>query len=87
MVRFLMNVGVWFAVLAAASPRAMGQMAGSRAGVQADAGRAAALPPLSPEIARGYITVEGRAVLRARPTEIRIVLAVTAEGETAAKKP
>jgi uncharacterized protein YggE len=43
------------------------------------------LPLLEPEVAEGYITIDGVAELRAQPTEIRVVLAVTAEGETAQK--
>ena len=40
------------------------------------------LAPLDPEVAQGYITIEGKAELRVKPTEIRVVLAVTAEGKT-----
>jgi uncharacterized protein YggE len=43
------------------------------------------LPLLEPKVAEGYITIEGMAELRAQPTEIRIVMAVMAEGETAQK--
>jgi uncharacterized protein YggE len=41
------------------------------------------LAPLSPEVAQGYIAIDGRAVVRLRATEIRVVLAVTGEGPTA----
>ena len=41
------------------------------------------LPLLEPPIAKGYITIEGRAEVRVRPTDVRMVLAVTSEGETA----
>ena len=43
------------------------------------------LPVLQPPIAEGYITIEGRAEERVRPTDVRVVLAVTSEGETAPK--
>jgi uncharacterized protein YggE len=38
---------------------------------------------LPPDIAEGYITIDGRAEVRVPPTEIRVVLAVTAEAESA----
>jgi uncharacterized protein YggE len=65
-----------------------GQMAGTRE-VMTDRGPESplmtTLPLLEPEIAEGYITIDGLAEIRVQPTEIRIVLAVTAEGETAQK--
>jgi uncharacterized protein YggE len=45
----------------------------------------AGLPVLDPKVAEGYITVDGRAEVRVRPTDIRMVLAVTSEAETAQK--
>jgi uncharacterized protein YggE len=64
-----------------------GQMAGTRAvmGEGIEATSTANLPLLEPQIAEGYITIEGQAEVRVPPTEIRIVMAVTAEGETAQK--
>ncbi|TVS20111.1 MAG: SIMPL domain-containing protein [Planctomycetaceae bacterium] len=41
------------------------------------------LAPLPPDIVQGYIAIDGRAVVRVRATEIRVVLAVTGEGPTA----
>jgi len=38
---------------------------------------------LDREIAEGFIAIDGRAEIRVRPTEIRVVLALTSEGETA----
>jgi uncharacterized protein YggE len=38
---------------------------------------------LDREVAEGFIAIDGRAEVRVRPTEIRVVLAVTSEGETA----
>jgi uncharacterized protein YggE len=70
---------------------AYGQMSGIAPSVGLrgiEAGAAAPvpiLPMLQPEVAEGYITIDGMAELRAQPTEIRVVLAVTAEGETAQK--
>lgn len=58
------------------------QYGGSRAGV-GGAGGLAGLPDLEPTVATGYITVDGRAELRVQPTELRCVLAVTGEGQTA----
>lgn len=40
------------------------------------------LPPLSPAVVQGFITVEGRAELRVKPTQIRIVIAVSVEADT-----
>jgi uncharacterized protein YggE len=70
---------------------AYGQMSGIAPSVGLrgiEAGAAAPvpiLPMLQPEVAEGYITIDGMAEIRAQPTEIRAVLAVTAEGETAQK--
>lgn len=61
-----------------------GQGSGTRGG-QAAGMVNRELPPLSPEVAKSYITIDGRAELRVRPTEIRVVLAVTSEAETAEK--
>jgi len=62
-------------------------MGGSRAGIEAadQADRLLELPPLDPKVAMSYITLDGRAETRVRPSEIRIVLAVTAEADTAEK--
>jgi uncharacterized protein YggE len=38
---------------------------------------------LDREVVEGFIAIDGRAEVRLRPTELRIVLAVTSEGETA----
>ncbi len=62
---------------------ALAQMAGSRLGVENNSVRVEGLPILDRETAEGFITIEGRAELRVRPTQIRIVLAVTSEGKTA----
>ncbi len=59
------------------------QMGGSRAGVESHTGEVAGLPILDREMVEGFIIIDGRAEVRVRPTEIRIVLAVTSEGPTA----
>ena len=64
------------------------QFSGSRGGVpgaSAPGGAASGLEALRPEVAQGYITIEGQVERRVKPTEIRIVLAVTAEGKTPAE--
>ena len=40
-------------------------------------------PPLTKEVAESYILIDGKAEVRVKPTELRMVLAVTAEGEMA----
>lgn len=42
------------------------------------------LATLEPDVAQSYITVDGQVEIRVKPTEIRLVLAVTSEGQTAA---
>lgn len=64
---------------------ATAQLSGSRGGVPGSTGHGAvALPPLTPEVADQYITIEAQVELRVQPSEIRIVMAVTAEAETPA---
>jgi len=72
-------------LLAAASislPLAIGQMVGSRGGAEPTADGGAELPYMDLATAKGYVTVEGRAEVRVRPTEVRMVLAVTSEADT-----
>ncbi len=63
-----------------------GQLSGSRGGVGRGAvnqlGQPNQLAVLAPEVVQGYITIDGKAEVRVKPTEIRIVLAVTGEGKT-----
>jgi uncharacterized protein YggE len=63
--------------------QAFAQFGGSRAGLEANSRGVTNLPHLDREVAEGYIAIDGRAEVRVRPTEIRIVLAVTSEGKTA----
>lgn len=69
-------------VLSSAAPLSMAQMAGSRGGAT-NQNTFDGLPILSTESAESFITVEGRAEVRVKPTQIRIVLAVTHQGATA----
>jgi uncharacterized protein YggE len=41
------------------------------------------MPALTREVAEAYIAIEGRAEVRVPPTEIRVVMALTSDGETA----
>ncbi len=82
--RALLLLGMILVPLATATA----QLSGSRGGVPRGTkpGHAAnGLQTLSPEVVQGYITIDGQAELRVRPTEIRVVLAVTAEGKPPAE--
>ncbi|MGO9111789.1 MAG: SIMPL domain-containing protein [Thermoguttaceae bacterium] len=87
MSRPLSGLAVLLVVSCFALTSAQAQMGGSRAGIEAaeQADRLLDLPSLDPKVAVSYITLDGRAETRVRPSEIRIVLAVTAEAETAEK--
>ncbi len=85
MSRLLSGLAVFLALSSLYTTPARAQMGGSRAGIEAVDQAALDLPPLDPKVATSYITLDGRAETRVRPTEIRIVLAVTAEGDTAQK--
>ena len=62
---------------------AFAQFGGSRAGLEEHSRGIPNLPQLDREIVEGFIAIDGRAELRVRPTEIRVVLAVTSEGASA----
>ncbi len=67
---------------------ATAQLSGLRGGVtqtSSDESMSYGDPPLSPETAQGYITIAGQAEIRVKPSEIRVVLAITAEGTTPAQ--
>ena len=72
-----------FACLLTVPPNAFAQSSGSRGGVLATASGAAGFPMLDQETAERYIMIEGSAEVRVRPTDIRVVLAVTNEADTA----
>ncbi len=64
-------------------PAAVGQMGGSRAGVAGNSFGVPSLAQLDPEVVQSHIAIDGRAEVRVRPTEIRIVMAVIGEGDDA----
>lgn len=74
-------------MMAALPSTAMSQFGGSRAGIQnleqQDQLGPGQIPVLKPEVAEAYITMEGTAELRVRPTQIRVVLAISSQAETA----
>ena len=57
---------------------------GSRGGIAGPVS-AQGLSELSPQVAQSYIVVDGSAVLRVKPTEARVILAVTTEATTASE--
>ncbi len=59
------------------------QGSGSRGGFSYAEPGDSEMPRLDPEVAEGFITIDGRTELRIRPTELRVVLAVTSERDTA----
>lgn len=65
------------------APRASAQMAAARLGVEEYAPAVDGLPLLDRKTAETFISLDGRAEVRVRPTQVRIVLAVTSEGKTA----
>ena len=88
MFRFLPGVAALLALSCLSPTTVQAQMGGSRAGNEAAeqvAEQSLGLPSLDPKVAISYIVLDGRAETRVQPSEMRIVLAVTAEAETAAK--
>ena len=83
MFRHTHGLVVLFLLACLPGPAVFGQFGGSRAGLEKNSRGVPNLAHLEREIAEGYIAIDGRAEIRVRPTEIRIVLAVTSEGETA----
>ncbi len=83
MCRQMIYVAVSLLVLCLSPSACWAQFAGSRAGVEPTSHALASLPVLEREVVEGFIAIDGRAEVRVRPTEIRIVLAVTGEGATA----
>ena len=71
-------------LLSAMVAPALAQFGGSRAGLGDQQTMASPTStPLKKDVAESYILVDGKAEVRVKPTELRIVLAVTAEEETA----
>ncbi|MBL8819459.1 MAG: SIMPL domain-containing protein [Planctomyces sp.] len=83
MLYFKSSVVIVLAVICTWTSTANAQLGGSRAGVDSGDSTVPSLPLLSREVVEGFITIEGRAEVRVRPAEIRIVLAVTGEGQSA----
>lgn len=79
------NLGLAALFLLACLPLsvARAQQGGSRAGVDANSQDIPALPQFDRKVVEGFIAIDGRAEIRVRPTEIRVVLAVTSEGASA----
>jgi hypothetical protein len=82
MLRKFLAVAFLVTLICLSATLTLAQFGGSRAGKEFEGG-VAGLSPLERETAESYITVDGRAELRAKPTAVRVVLAVTAEAENA----
>jgi len=80
-----LTLSVQFCVLLSAFvSTALAQFGGSRAGLEEQQTmESRPSSSLTKEVAESYILIDGKAEVRVKPTELRIVLAVTAEGETA----
>lgn len=59
------------------------QYGGSQAGVNQDPVNITTIPALERDVVEGYLSLDGIAEIRVKPTAVRMVLAVTSEGETA----
>lgn len=82
MVRLMLCVGLALTMILPES-KAHAQYGGSRAGIDDHSNVVAGPPALAREVVEAYISIEGRAEVRVKPTEVRMVLAVTNEGQTA----
>jgi len=79
----MFRVAIFLLSLFLSASLSWGQFAGSRAGADSDSKDVADLPLLDREVVEGFIGIGGRAEVRVPPTEIRVVLAVTSESQTA----
>lgn len=79
--RICLAVLMLFPCLAASV--AWAQFGGSHAGVESNSSGVPGLPMLDRAVVESFIAIDGRAEVRVRPTEIRIVFAITSEGPTA----
>jgi uncharacterized protein YggE len=78
---YLVVLGLFIAAPLAVS---LAQFGGSRAGIgRTPAGASPGLPIWNPETAEAFLTIDATAEVRVRPTQIRVVLAVVSEAETA----
>ncbi len=80
--RVLLFVGLVLLPLSTATAQFSGSRGGVSDGRHSLPGLKTELKALTPEVAQGYITIDGQVELRVKPTEIRVVLAVIAEGKT-----
>jgi len=62
---------------------AVAQHGGSRAGRESGGSASLELSPLDPRVAQSQIAIDARVEIRVPPTEVRMTLAVTGEGESA----
>lgn len=85
MYRKLIRFAVLMLSLCLAESMTWAQFGGSRAGVESNSSVVLGLPLLDRAVVESFIAIEGSAEVRVRPTEIRIVLAVTSEGQTASE--
>ncbi len=95
MLRVSLSFAVALIIATASLPLSYGQLSGSRPSGKddeadywwsnqrnTDPAEVSPLALLDRRVANDYISIEGRAEIRVKPTEIRLVLAVIAEGET-----
>lgn len=88
MIRLWRALAVLIVLALLPSPCARGQFSGAVGKEDkwfggTDSARLPRLELLEPKAAEGYITIDGRAIVRVRATEIRVVLAVISEAPTA----
>lgn len=83
MVRTLIRLTVLVVLACLPVSFASAQIAAARLGVEEYVPKVDSLPVLDRKTAETFISLDGRAEVRVRPTQVRIVLAVTSEGKTA----
>ncbi len=83
MISFMIRLAVSALVICTSFSLARAQMAGARLGVEDHSDHVDRLPQLDRDVVESFIAIDGRAEVRVRPTQLRIVLAVSSEGPTA----
>lgn len=84
MCRQMIRVAVVMLVAGLSESVTWGQFGGSSiVGLTSDSVGSTDLPLLNRKVAEGFIAIDGSAEVRVKPTEVRIVFAVTSEGKTA----
>lgn len=80
----VLSYAICLAVALLTPPAATAQLSGSRGGTSGSLGEVGSdsLARLSNDAVERYITVDGSVELRVKPTQMRIVLAITTEGHT-----